>query len=97
MGVLDAIGNTPLVELKNLRGKPKAVRILAKLEGNNPGGSVKDRPARRMLEAAEAAGDADLSEDYHRSNVGQHGHCAGDDRRGQGLPCCAVHVGRREQ
>jgi cysteine synthase B len=57
MGVLDAIGNTPLVELKNLRGKPKAVRMLAKLEGNNPGGSVKDRPARRMLEAAEAAGE----------------------------------------
>ena len=56
MCVLDAIGNTPLVELTNLRGKPKAVRILAKLEGNNPGGSVKDRPARRMLEAAEAAG-----------------------------------------
>ena len=30
---------------RNLRGKPQSVRILAKLEGNNPGGSVKDRPA----------------------------------------------------
>jgi cysteine synthase B len=57
MGVLDAIGNTPLVELKNLSGKPKAVRILAKLEGSNPGGSVKDRPALRMLEAAETRGE----------------------------------------
>jgi S-sulfo-L-cysteine synthase (O-acetyl-L-serine-dependent) len=57
MGVLDAIGNTPLVELTNLPGKPKAVRILAKLEGANPGGSVKDRPALRMLEAAEACGE----------------------------------------
>ena len=56
MCVLDAIGNTPLVELQNLRCKPKSVRILAKLEGNNPGGSVKDRPARAMLDAAEADG-----------------------------------------
>ena len=56
MTLLDAIGNTPLVELRNLPGKPAAVRILGKLEGNNPGGSVKDRPARRMLEVAEAAG-----------------------------------------
>ncbi len=57
MGVVEAIGNTPLVELRNLPGRPKAVRILAKLEGHNPGGSVKDRPARRMLEAAEASGE----------------------------------------
>ncbi len=56
MSLLDAIGNTPLVELKNLPGRPPAVRILGKLEGNNPGGSVKDRPARRMLEAAAATG-----------------------------------------
>jgi cysteine synthase B len=56
MCVLDAIGNTPLVELASLPGKPTGVRLLGKLEGNNPGGSVKDRPARRMLEAAEAAG-----------------------------------------
>ena len=43
-GVLDAIGNTPLVELINFSQNP-GVKILAKLEGNNPGGSVKDRPA----------------------------------------------------
>ncbi len=56
MSLLDAIGNTPLVELKSLPTKPPGVRIWGKLEGNNPGGSVKDRPARRMIEAAEASG-----------------------------------------
>jgi cysteine synthase B len=50
-----AIGNTPLVELSRLNPRP-GVRILAKLEGNNPGGSVKDRPAWYMLKKAEEAG-----------------------------------------
>jgi cysteine synthase B len=50
-----AIGNTPLVELTQLHDNPR-VRILAKLEGNNPGGSVKDRPARFMLQKAEESG-----------------------------------------
>jgi cysteine synthase B len=50
-----AIGNTPLVELTRLNPRP-GVRILAKLEGNNPGGSVKDRPAWYMLKKAEEAG-----------------------------------------
>ena len=43
-----AIGNTPLVELTRLNPR-SGVRILAKLEGNNPGGSVKDRPAWYMI------------------------------------------------
>ena len=51
-----AIGNTPLVELKKINPNPR-VRILAKLEGNNPGGSVKDRPAWFMLTGAEARGE----------------------------------------
>ena len=50
-----AIGNTPLVELQYLNPNPK-VRLLAKLEGNNPGGSVKDRTAWWMLRHAEEAG-----------------------------------------
>ncbi len=50
-----AIGNTPLVELSQLHDNPR-VRILAKLEGNNPGGSVKDRPANFMLQKAEESG-----------------------------------------
>jgi len=49
------IGNTPLVELTRINPN-REVRILAKLEGNNPGGSVKDRPALYMLAMAEASG-----------------------------------------
>ncbi len=49
-----AVGNTPLVELTAINPNPR-VRILAKLEGNNPGGSVKDRPALYMLTMAEAS------------------------------------------
>jgi [CysO sulfur-carrier protein]-thiocarboxylate-dependent cysteine synthase len=54
--VLDLIGNTPLVELPRLSPKP-GVRLFAKLEGQNPTGSVKDRIAKYMIEAAEAAGE----------------------------------------
>jgi len=54
MGVLDSIGNTPLVQLESLNVKP-GVKILAKLEGNNPGGSVKDRIAYYMIKSAEVA------------------------------------------
>src|SRR5215467_9021866 len=53
--VVESIGNTPLVELPRLSPKPE-VRIYAKLEGHNPTGSVKDRVARSMIEAAEAEG-----------------------------------------
>ena len=49
--ILDLIGNTPLVESRSLIEK-KDVRILMKLEGNNPGGSVKDRPALNMIKSA---------------------------------------------
>jgi cysteine synthase B len=53
--IANAVGNTPLVELKSLNPNPN-VRILAKLEGNNPGGSVKDRPALYMVTGAEQSG-----------------------------------------
>jgi cysteine synthase B len=53
--ILEAIGNTPLVELRGISPKP-TVRILAKLEGNNPTGSLKDRIAKYMIEAAERSG-----------------------------------------
>lgn len=56
MSVLDAIGNTPLVGLTRVNGKRPKVKIFGKLEGNNPGGSVKDRPAYYMIRMAEAAG-----------------------------------------
>lgn len=54
--LVESIGSTPLVEIDSLCKSP-GVRIFAKLEGNNPGGSVKDRPARRMILAAEANGE----------------------------------------
>lgn len=56
----DTIGNTPLVQLKRLPGEEAARRnnvILGKLEGNNPAGSVKDRPALSMIMHAEARGE----------------------------------------
>jgi cysteine synthase B len=53
--IVESIGNTPLVELPRLSPKP-GVRIYAKLEGHNPTGSVKDRVAKSMIEAAEAEG-----------------------------------------
>ncbi len=56
MNLLSAIGNTPLVELANLNKKP-GVKVLCKLEGCNPGGSVKDRPALYMIKNAEARGE----------------------------------------
>lgn len=54
--ILNTIGNTPLVEILHMNVNPK-VRVLAKLEGNNPGGSVKDRIALTMIEGAEARGE----------------------------------------
>jgi S-sulfo-L-cysteine synthase (O-acetyl-L-serine-dependent) len=54
--LINAIGSTPMVEITSINPNPK-VTILAKLEGNNPGGSIKDRPARQMILAAEASGE----------------------------------------
>ncbi|MEY2458757.1 MAG: [CysO sulfur-carrier protein]-thiocarboxylate-dependent cysteine synthase [Acidimicrobiaceae bacterium] len=53
--VLDLIGNTPMVDVSALSPNPR-VRIVAKLEGQNPGGSVKDRAAKWMIEEAEKSG-----------------------------------------
>ena len=53
--VLKIIGNTPAVELTQLNGNSR-VRIIAKMEGANPGGSVKDRPALYMINSAEESG-----------------------------------------
>ena len=55
MSVIDCIGNTPLVELKNLNTNHR-VRLMAKLEGSNPGGSVKDRAALYMVKKAIESG-----------------------------------------
>ncbi len=55
MSLLSAIGNTPLVELHNVSPN-SGVRLFGKLEGCNPGGSVKDRPAYYMIKKAEESG-----------------------------------------
>ena len=49
--IIDLVGNTPMVEINRLNPNP-AVKIFAKLEGDNPGGSVKDRPALNMIRSA---------------------------------------------
>jgi cysteine synthase len=54
--LLDLIGSTPLVELTHLSPKP-SVQLFAKLEGQNPTGSIKDRVAKGMIDAAEASGE----------------------------------------
>jgi len=49
--ILEVVGNTPVVEIRNFSSNPK-VKIFAKLEGDNPAGSVKDRIAKFMIEDA---------------------------------------------
>jgi cysteine synthase B len=57
MYLQDYIGNTPLVTLQRLPGNNRGNRVMVKLEGNNPAGSVKDRPAFSMITHAEQRGD----------------------------------------
>lgn len=56
MNLIELVGNTPLVELSRVNPNPK-VRLLGKVEGNNPASSVKDRAAKFMIEGAEKRGD----------------------------------------
>lgn len=58
MDVLSAIGNTPLIKINSLSENSK-VKIFGKLEGSNPGGSIKDRPAYYMIQKAEESGELD--------------------------------------
>ena len=55
--ILERVGNTPLIRVRNLDWKLYGVQILAKAEWFNPGGSVKDRPALRMIQDAEISGE----------------------------------------
>jgi len=70
--ILDTVGNTPLVELQNLNTNKK-VKIFAKLEGNNPGGSVKDRPALNMIKSALERGDINKSSKLIEATSGNTG------------------------
>ena len=55
--IADCVGNTPLVRLQRMLKADNGSQVLLKLEGNNPAGSVKDRPALSMIQAAEKRGD----------------------------------------
>jgi cysteine synthase B len=70
--LLELVGNTPLVELRQLTPKP-SVRLYAKLEGQNPTGSIKDRVALAMIEAAEAAGELEPGRELLEPTSGNTG------------------------
>ena len=70
--VLDLIGNTPLVELARLSPKPE-VGLYAKLEGQNPTGSIKDRIAKAMIEAAEESGELEPGRELLEPTSGNTG------------------------
>jgi cysteine synthase B len=70
--LLELVGDTPLVELTHLSPKP-AVRLYAKLEGQNPTGSIKDRIALAMIEAAEAAGELEPGRELLEPTSGNTG------------------------
>ena len=70
--VLELVGNTPLVELTRLSPKP-GLRLYAKLEGQNPTGSTKDRVAKAMVEAAEASGELEPGRELLEPTSGNTG------------------------
>jgi cysteine synthase B len=70
--LLDLVGSTPLVELGSLAPKP-GVRVFAKLEGQNPTGSIKDRVAKAMIEDAEASGELEPGRELLEATSGNTG------------------------
>jgi [CysO sulfur-carrier protein]-thiocarboxylate-dependent cysteine synthase len=70
--LLDLVGNTPLVELRR-PSAASAVRLYAKLEGQNPTGSIKDRVAKAMIEAAEASGELEPGRELLEPTSGNTG------------------------
>ena len=86
--LLDLVGNTPLVELKRLSPKP-SVRLYAKLEGQNPSGSIKDRIAKAMVETAEASGELEPGRELLEPTSGNTGISLAMVARlkGYGLTC----------
>ncbi len=70
--ILDLIGNTPLVQAKNVITNPN-ITLLLKLEGNNPGGSVKDRAAYNMIKSALDRGDIDKNTNLIEATSGNTG------------------------
>ncbi|MEZ5165668.1 MAG: pyridoxal-phosphate dependent enzyme [Acidimicrobiales bacterium] len=90
--VLDMIGNTPIVDVSALSPNPNA-RILAKMEGQNPGGSVKDRIARSMILAAEADGTLNPGKTIIEPSSGNTGIALAMIARQRGYPIKIVLPG----
>jgi cysteine synthase B len=88
--LVEAVGNTPLVELPSLSPKHPCVRIFAKLEGRNPTGSVKDRVAKAMIEAAEAEGAIDPGQTVLEPTSGNTGISLAMICRRKGYPLRVV-------
>jgi cysteine synthase B len=86
--LLDLVGGTPLVELPRLSPKPE-VRLYAKLEGQNPTGSLKDRVAKAMIESAEASGELEPGRELLEPTSGNTGISLAMVARlkGYGLTC----------
>lgn len=70
--IIQLIGDTPMVKINRLTSKP-GVNIFAKLEGANPGGSIKDRIALKMIESAEASGQLDKTKTIIEATSGNTG------------------------
>src|SRR5215470_18222928 len=86
---LSAVGNTPLVELPKMSPKP-GVRIFAKLEEQNPTGSVKDRVALSMIEAAEISGELEPGQRILEPTSGNTGIALAMIGKVKGYPVSAV-------
>ena len=94
--LLDLVGNTPLVELPRLSPKP-AVRLYAKLEGQNPTGSIKDRVAKAMIEAAEASGELEPGRELLEPTSGNTGISLALVAKLKGYPLTCVHARERDR
>ncbi|MFL5950325.1 MAG: PLP-dependent cysteine synthase family protein [Gaiellaceae bacterium] len=86
MGILELIGNTPLVELRPVG----EVRVFAKLEGQNPTGSIKDRVAKAMIEAAEEAGELEPGRELLEPTSGNTGISLALVAKQKGYPLTCV-------
>ena len=87
--LLDLVGSTPLVELPRLSPKP-SVRLYAKLEGQNPSGSIKDRVAKAMLDAAESSGELEPGRRLLEPTSGNTGIALALAARLRGYPLTCV-------
>ena len=87
--LLDLVGSTPLVELPRLSPKP-TVKLFAKLEGQNPSGSIKDRVAKAMLDAAEASGELEPGRRLLEPTSGNTGIALALAARLRGYPLTCV-------